>query len=538
MIRTERLACALLAIAVAVCFVLPTSLQSQTQTQVSRVRELIVALTDADPQVRENAALALGRIGPPAAAAIDPLVATFADRDIYLRGAAAVALGRIGEAAVPALTRALRDANEDVRWSAAIALGRLGPAGQAAVPALITAVSDTNENVRYAAVVALGGLRAAAPEAAPVLTEALHDKDADVRAGARLALQQVAPGARAGQTDRAALVATIDRLVPALMNELHVPGVSIAVIQNREMVWSNAYGVRSVSTGEPVTKDTAFECASMSKPVFAMLAMQLVERKRLDLDRPLANDASEMPVPIQPDRSQITARMAMSHTSGYPNWRPGGEEREGAIPLLFKPGSRFSYSGEGVYYLQQVVERITEQSLDRLAIDNLFRPLGLGHTGYAWTSAIESQLATGHRHDGSVLTKSKYMHPNAAYTLYTTAEEYARALIEMMKAERGESALLSQASAREMLRRQVQLDSREPIERPGAALGSAVYWGLGWSINATAQGDIAHHGGANATGFRSFSQFSPSRGTGIVILTNSLSGGELWTRLVACIGDL
>ncbi|MFZ4514304.1 MAG: hypothetical protein ACOYNX_11800, partial [Geothrix sp.] len=64
------------------------------------------------------------------------------------------------------------------------------------------------------------------------------------------------------------------------------------------------------------------------------------------------------------------------------------------------------------------------------------------------------------------------------------------------------------------------------------------FWGLGWSLNATEQGDIAHHSGSNSTGFRCFSQFSPSRGTGLVILTNSTQGGELWTRVVASIGDL
>jgi CubicO group peptidase (beta-lactamase class C family) len=359
-----------------------------------------------------------------------------------------------------------------------------------------------------------------------------------VRRGATLALRQIAPGGRTGQLGREALIATFDRLVPVLMNELHVPGVSIALIQDRKVAWSKGYGFKNASTRDPVTNETVFEAASMSKPIFALLAMQLVERQRINLDRPLIEYRQESSIPDQPERRLVTARMVLSHTSGYPNWRPGGEEREGPIPLLFRPGSRFSYSGEGVFYLQRVVEQITGQPLDRWAIDNLFQPLGLGHTNYAWTTAIEPQLATGHRDDGSVLTKSKYTHPNAAYSLYTTAEDYARLLVEVLGAERDGSRLISQKSVREMLTHQVRLDSRDPIERPGEASGSAVYWGLGWSINATAQGDIAHHSGSNQTGFRCFSQFSFSRGTGIVILTNSTNGGELWTRLVAAIGDL
>ncbi len=64
--------------------------------------------------------------------------------------------------------------------------------------------------------------------------------------------------------------------------------------------------------------------------------------------------------------------MVLSHTAGFPNWRPGGEEREGPLPLLFGPGSRFGYSGEGVFYLQRVVEPITGQPLDLLARAALF----------------------------------------------------------------------------------------------------------------------------------------------------------------------
>jgi CubicO group peptidase (beta-lactamase class C family) len=275
----------------------------------------------------------------------------------------------------------------------------------------------------------------------------------------------------------------------------------------------------------------------MSKPIFGILALQLVERGRLELDRPLADYGQELMLPDLPERRLVTARMVLSHRSGFPNWRPGGEEREGPIPLLFQPGSRFGYSGEGIFYLQRVLERITGQPLDRWATPNLFAPLGLKATGFAWTPALGNRLASGHRDDGTVLATSKYLHPNAAFSLYTTAEDYAHLLVEVLHAEQGSSALLSRTSAHEALAHQVRLDAREPVERPGAAGGTAVFWGLGWSLNATAQGDIAHHSGSNSTGFRCFSQFSPSRGTGLVILTNGTRGGDLWTRVVAAIGD-
>ena len=548
MVRIKRVGSAGAALAAA-CLVIPLAVlaqaagsapghaASQVASQPPDVPKLIAALKDADPQAREAAAQALGRLGPAAEPAVEPLVAAFSDDDLYLRGAAAVALGKIGSAAVPALVKALADPSAEVRWSAAIALGRVGPAGRAAVPALIKAVSDSSENVRYVAAVALGDLRGAAAGAASALNEAQHDSDGFVRAAARRALQRIAPDAVAKRPDRASAVAAIDRLVPPLMAELHVPGVSIALIEDRQVAWSNVYGVRNASTKEPVTRDTAFEAASMSKPIFGLLVMQLVERHRLGLDRPLVEYGEELLVPDEVERRLVTARMALLHTSGFPNWRPGGEEREGPLPLLFTPGSRYSYSGEGIYYLQRSVERITGQPLDRWADSQLFQPLRIAHSGYAWTPAIEAQLATGHKDDGSVLTKSKYAHPNAAYTLYTTAEDYARLLAEVMKAERGASTSIAARSIREMLRHQLRVDGQEPIERPGAAGGTAVYRGLGWAINTTALGDFAHHSGSNSTGFRCFSQFSPARGTGLVILTNGTRGGDLWTRLVASVGD-
>lgn len=496
------------------------------------------ALASPDPRVREAAMAGLARPGPETAAAVAALVAALASPDLYLRGAAAVALGRVGAPAVPALVQALQAPEAELRWSAAIALGRIGAAALPALPALRGALADVDGNVRHAAAVALGGFGEAAGAAAPALTALLADREEPVRAAAALALGQVDPRGRSAQLRREALAATLDRLVPALMAELKVPGVSIALIQDRRVAWSRGYGVRHATTKEPVTPATVFEAASMSKPVFALLALQLVEQGRLDLDRPLADYGEERIVPELPERRLITARMALSHTAGLPNWRPGGEEREGPVPLLFRPGSRFSYSGEGIFQLQRTVERITGQPLDRWAVDRLFRPLGLAATGYAWTPALEPGQATGHRDDGTPLPRSRYAHPNAAYTLYTTAEEYARLLVEAMRAERGESQLLAQASARAALTRQVRLDARSPIERPGAARGTAVFWGLGWSINATDQGDIAHHGGSNSTGFRCFSQFSPSRGTGLVILTNGSQGSDLWTRVVASIGDL
>jgi len=498
----------------------------------------VQALADPDPRVRA-AALAEWT----GAAARDPgvipaLVAALGSPDPYLCGAAALALGRIGGPAVPALVQALEQPDPDLRRSAVIALGRAGAAALAAGPALVRALQDPSAEVRQGAAVALGGFGAAARDQAPILTRLLGDPDETVREAAATALRAMDPRGTARPRGTAALAAEIGRLVPGLMAELHVPGVAIALIRNRRLAWSQGFGVRRAGDPAPVTPGSVFEAASMSKPVLAILALQLVERGRMDLDRPLDARGREGILPELPERTRITARMALSHTTGLPNWRPGGEEREGPIPQLFRPGARFSYSGEGVFFLQRALERITGTPLAPWADRALFRPLGLAATGYQWTPELGDLQATGHGDDGQPLERSRYLHANAAYTLYSSAEDYARILVEVLRAVRGESRLLSRSSARAAVARQVRLDAREPIERPGRARGTEVYWGLGWSLNATGQGLIAHHSGSNRTGFRCFSQFSPARGTGLVIFTNGTRGGELWTRLVAAVGDL
>ncbi|MFN7986398.1 MAG: serine hydrolase [Thermoanaerobaculia bacterium] len=499
---------------------------------------LAAALADPDPGVREHSAAALGEAGPAAAPAVDALVAALADPDPFVAGAAADALARVGDSSVPALARALGDGREEVRVGAAIALGKLGPRSGDAVPALVRALADPKEVVRWTAANALGAVGAPASAAIPALREALWDRDEDVRGGAALALARIDPAAWLRAPSWEATVASVERLVPLLMKEHHVPGVSIALVRDRKVAFTKAWGVADAKTGAPVTTATLFEVASMSKPVFAYVALKLAEEGKLDLDRPLAEVVAVPSVPGQEELRRITPRMVLSHTSGLPNWRKGGEERDGPLPVLFEPGSRFGYSGEAMYQLQRVVEKVTGEPLEEYAKEALFAPLGMESSSFVWTSRLDAALATGHEEDGKPRARARYRHANAAYSLVATAPDYARFLAAILDPGSFGPRALPAAGVAGMLRHAVRADARDPIERPGRARGGAVWWGLGWGINGTPGGDVVYHSGANSTGFRCYSQLSPSRGTGIVVLTNGLGGGALWTRLVAAIGDL
>jgi CubicO group peptidase (beta-lactamase class C family) len=490
------------------------------------------ALSDPDPAVRERTASALGRAGP---GAIDALASALADADPFVAGAAASSLARIGPESIPSLVKALDDRPEAVRAGAAIALGKLGAFSRPAAPALVRALSDPDAYVRWCVANALGAAGLSSEQVIAALRESLHDGDEDVRRGAALALERLDPAAWLRAPSWDAMLAAIEKLTPVLMRELHVPGVSIALVRDRKVAWMRSWGVADAETKAPVTDATLFEAASMTKPVFAASALKLAEEGRLDLDVPLPDAGT---LPVQPERLRITPRMVLSHTSGLPNWRKGGEERDGPLPVIAEPGSRFGYSGEAIFALQQFIEKVTGEPIETYARRTLLVPLGMERASYVWTPALDANLATGHKNDGTRLERARYRHANAAYSLVTTASDYARFLAAFLDPGRAAPQFLSATSVVAMLRHQVRADAREPIERPGRARGREVFWGLGWGLNTTASGDVVYHSGANRTGFRSYCQFSSERGTGIVVMTNGLGGGELWTRLIAAFGDL
>ena len=465
------------------------------------------------------------------------IINKFSDEDPFVNGEAIDELVKLDNKAVDYLIESLEDENDNVRWCAAIALGKIAPEGERAIPFLTQALKDSNSNVRWCSAIALGQFNQAAEHAIPELQKLLNDDDQDVRWASYIAIRKIDPDFVFKSPSLSDIVSIIDSLAPLLMNDLHVPGISIALIKNGEIAFAKSFGVKDSRTSDRVTGEILFEACSMSKPVFAYLVLKLAEQSKINLDLPLYNYLDESFYSDDSLGKLVTARMILSHTSGLPNWRKGEEERNGPLPIYFTPGERFSYSGEGYYYLQRVAEKITGVALEHYANKNLFQPLGLKHTSYIWTEEIDSLISCGHDTSGNYLAKSKYTHSNSAYTLYTTAEDYSRLIVEILKTDRSSSYSLPKTTLEEMLKPQIDVLVRDPIDRPGRTLGLFVYWGLGWAIDSTASGKIYYHSGANRTGFRCYSQFRICEGSGIVIMTNGLNGSDLWRRLIKEIGD-
>ncbi|MEN3943105.1 serine hydrolase [Prosthecobacter sp. SYSU 5D2] len=334
----------------------------------------------------------------------------------------------------------------------------------------------------------------------------------------------------AGETSSSSSV--LDREVPVLMTKHHVPGVAVIGIENHRITWEKYFGVREAGKEAPVDERTVFEAASMTKPLAVYAALKLVEQGKLDMDRPLNEYLPAPYLPDEPLHLKITARMVMSHTGGFPNWR--GDK---PLKVMHEPGTNHLYSGEGILLLQRVMEQITGEDLQPYLQRTLMEPLGMKSSSLIWQEAYTVHAAAGHDDEGRAKTGRKlYTRPNAAYSLYCTPRDYAAFVLEMMNPDRSAPHSLTAESIKSMLTRTGPVTDKEGLTRRDGRTGEEVRYGLGWSIESTASGDRIRHGGSNGTGFRSYTEFDPKCGHGMVIMTNSTQGDELWQEVVRLIG--
>jgi CubicO group peptidase (beta-lactamase class C family) len=314
-------------------------------------------------------------------------------------------------------------------------------------------------------------------------------------------------------------ISLLERDVPALMKKGTVPGVVIAVIRGGKTTWVHGFGVKNTASGQPVTAETVFEAASLSKPVFAYGVLKLVDQGKLALDVPLTTYLPKPYIDGDQRLAKITARIVLSHRTGFPNWR--GDD--GSLPIYFTPGERFSYSGEGYIYLQRVVEHITGKPLNEYMTEAVFTPLGMTNSSYVWRPDFDVLTATGHDADGKPSQLWKPNEAGAASTLNTTAKDYAL-FVDAILNGKG----LKRSTLHEMETPQVALDPecRICIKREPKALSKNLFWGLGWGIQSKDGSSALWHWGDNGV-FKAFVMADPKSKFGAVLFANSVNGLEI-----------
>ncbi len=314
--------------------------------------------------------------------------------------------------------------------------------------------------------------------------------------------------------------------VQALMNKGEIPGLSVAYISKNKLAWYKVFGVGNAQTKTPVNNNSVFEAASLSKPLFAYAVMKLVEEGKIDLNKPLSEYlASPYPDVYDPRISKITARHVLSHTTGFPNWRNGD-----TLKIFFEPGDRFSYSGEGFVFLSKVVESITGEKFNDFMTRTVFVPLDMKHSSYAWRKDYDTDKVFAHNTRGEpTFEKINEDYYNAAASLHTTAEDYAKFVLAILQ-----SKGISKRTRDMMLTPVVQTHAKgtQTIRRPDAPLFPGVFWGLGWGIQEVNGSQSFFHWGDNGD-VKAFIVGRVKEQDAIVYFANSAYGLSIASELVS-----
>ena len=289
--------------------------------------------------------------------------------------------------------------------------------------------------------------------------------------------------------------------VAGLLDGDNVPGAVVGVLENDGSSSVIAAGIRGDGLG-PVGEDTVFAAASLTKPVFATAVMTLVDDGTLDLDRPLSTYGADSWLAEDARSDSITARMALSHTTGFPNWR----DNDG-LYVRWQPGTRWGYSGEGFAYLWSVVHRVLGVDIDEFMVDKVFGPLGMTDSSFAWRADFPARIAVGHDRHGAALPRDVWPSYKApAGALYTTAGDYLRFLAH-------------------------SLSRSQHMFEPQARIDDELAWGLGWGIE-EADGDRAVWQWGNDPGYKNFVIGRPGDRRGLVVFTNGDRGAAVYSEIV------
>jgi CubicO group peptidase (beta-lactamase class C family) len=321
------------------------------------------------------------------------------------------------------------------------------------------------------------------------------------------------------------VIAGLERGVPQLMKDGGTPGLSMALLRDGELVWRHGFGVKNTKTNEPVTDDTVFEAASLSKPVFAYAVLKLYDAGKFDLDKPLNQYLpGNYDVGEDPRLGQITARRVLTHTTGFPNWRSQGN----VLKIHFTPGDRFSYSGEGFVYLAKVIEHVTGEKFNDFMKRMVFDPLGMTNSSYVWRESYETLKTFRHNSLGEVTGRNKPQQPNAAASLHTTAQDFGRFVSAILKGEG-----LKKETLKQMLTPQIKVSESGTNNTKGAPekLSPTISWGLGWGLQTTGDGVSFWHWGDNGDSKAYVVAFERQK-LGVVIFANSGSGLSIAPEIV------
>jgi len=305
-------------------------------------------------------------------------------------------------------------------------------------------------------------------------------------------------------------VDAFNKEVEHMMDDIGIPGMSLAVIDSGRIVYFHPYGIRRVGDKEKVAKETVFDGCSLSKSFLAFVAYQLADEKKLDLDKPMYEYLPDEQLEYDPRYKRITSRMVLSHSSGLENWID--EHNPDTLEILYDPGTEFVYSGEGYQYLSKVIEVILHQTYEEYVTQRVLKPLGLKHTFLKYTDEMPDNYATGHETFGNQrVFKNTGTFPAAG--VHFTAEDYATLILSLFDGKH-----LSEDRVKDILTPLIRVEN------------SSLFYGPGFEVIKDDRDIIIAHGG-NKPGYKNQMFYSVKKKRGFVFMTNSDRGKSMISRL-------
>jgi len=331
----------------------------------------------------------------------------------------------------------------------------------------------------------------------------------------------------------------IDRFIHKLMDTAGVTGLYLGVINNNKPVYIKSYGYKNKAASALNDTSTCLYAASLAKPLFAYIVMQLVDEGEINLDKPIY---TYLPKPLPEYENYkdlagdnrwklITARMCLDHTTGFPNWRQFNPHDNQKLEIFFTPGSKYAYSGEGLYLLQFVVETITGKKLEDIAQEKIFKPFGMRRTSFLWQNAFENNYGLGHDTNEDTLSIAKPQKENAAGSMTTTIADYTRFVAAVMQGR----GLLEKART-EMFKPQIGIYTKRQfpsLNNDTTSDNKAIQlsYGLGWGLFTSPYGKAFFKEG-HGNGWQHYVISFPEKKDAFIIMTNSDNGESIFKELV------
>ncbi|MBA2354015.1 MAG: beta-lactamase family protein [Acidobacteria bacterium] len=370
------------------------------------------------------------------------------------------------------------------------------------------------------------------------------------------------PPARFADPARAAALAAafpeVDRLFAEYARAAHVPGMAWGVIVDGRLVHTGTFGVQDVATNTPVTPESVFRIASMTKSFTAVAILLLRDEGRLALD-----DLAERYVPElarlrypTADAPRLTVRHLLTHAAGFPEDNPWGDQQLAlsdqelgallgqGIPFSTSPGTAYEYSNYGFAILGRIVTRVSDQPYRDFVRTRVLEPLGLGASTLGAAAVPSARLAHGYRWEDARWKEEPPLADGAFGAMggmLTSLRDLSRYVGWMMSAwpprDEADPGPLRRSSLREM---QQVWRSSPATARAGAAgllqLNAGGY-GYGLRVSQTcAYGHVVAHSGG-LPGFGSQMRWLPEHGVGLVAM-GSLTYTNWGPRLDAALAAL